>query len=243
MKKIMFLICILGMSVQISYAQVNFPVYIESIGQSVNILIPSNGVVVGNFNVIVIPDESFYLDSCWLVIHGVLPQVISNLRFNREDHPEYNPYTFWGSIQSSHLLTLGEIYNFPPILNDTTEIEFIADIGVNVLPPAGSTLFVSLQCLGFSLSHEEISTNTAFGQTITISSTSGIEELGERQLPIVGGIGYVEILDQPVQVFDFSGIKIVDANENAKYYISSGMYYWTKENSDGKFSRGKIIVR
>ena len=196
MKKIILLVCILGMTVQISHAQ--GPVYIDPIGQLQNIIIPGYGIMIGKFNVIVIPEESFYLDSCWFVTQGVLPQVISNLRFNREDHPEYNPYTFWGSIQSNHLLTLGEIYNFPPISDDTTTIEFIADIGVNVLPPPGSTLFISLQCLGFSLAHEEIATNTAFGfpliLTLDPNMSIGDNVLGIIEQPsVLGKNGLIEI--------------------------------------------------
>lgn len=222
---------------QESLAQVT----IESIGSNQDITVPVHDVVLGEFNVIVQIAESYYLDSCWLVIHGTAPQVIANLRFNRSDHVEYNPYTFWGSIQSNHWLSLGEIYNFPPQENDTTQIQFVADIGVNSLPILGSNISVSLQCSGFSLSNEEIITNTEFGPVFSVSSISGIEEIVNQSVPVSSTVGSVFVFDSPLWLTDLSGRVVVIAGENGVYYLSSGMYAWEKKTENG-ISNGKVIV-
>lgn len=223
--------------VQQSLAQIT----IESTSSNDDITVPAYDVSIGTFNVIIVPAESYHLDSCWLVLHGTTSQVMSNVRFTRIDHLEYNPYMSWGSIQGNHFLTLGEICNFPPVENDTTPIAFVADIGVNSLPVLGSNISVSLQCSGFSLDGDDVVTNTAFGSVISISSINGIEEIVNQSVPLSAGVGVVFIFQPPLWITDLSGRVLVLAEENGLYHLSPGMYLWEKKTKKG-ITSGKIIV-
>jgi len=229
MKKLLFFICIFEMNVVSLYAQ-NYPVHIEPVGSPTTLFVPAHDVFLGKFDVIVIPTEAYHLDSCWLALQGTIPQVIMNLKFNRSDYPQYNPYESWGSMQSNHFMTLGAIYNFPPVENDTTRIEFTADIGVNVLPPVGSTLLVSLQCLGFSLDHEDIVTNTAFGFPLILEydpnmSVENPFVLLERPI-IVGKLGILEIdtKEETVNVYNSYGQSLWSGKGIISLQLSPGIY-------------------
>lgn len=235
---LLLLVCVFLTHALSVYAQ---DVRIEPVGATQNISAPMYDVLLGAFDVIITPAGSYHLDSCWLVIHGTIPQVIANLRFNRGDHPEHNPYAFWGSVQSNHLCTLGEIYNFPATENDTTRVEFTADIGVHVLPIVGSNISVSLQCSGFSLGQEEIVTNTAFGPVISISFINAISEIAVQQIPIVGLQGQILVLDAPIRIFDCIGQLIGDMKESGTLYVSPGIYVWKKDSADETLD-GRIMV-
>ncbi|MBP9821693.1 MAG: hypothetical protein KBC98_02305 [Candidatus Pacebacteria bacterium] len=237
MKNLILFICVFFIHTLSVHAQ---DVQIESVGSNQDITVPAHDIVLGQFYVIVIPEQSYTFDSCRLVLQGTTPQVISNLRFNRSDFPEYDPLAFWGSIQSDHFLTLGGIYNFPPVENDTTSITFTADIGINSLPILGSNILVSLQCSGSSLGHEEIVTNTEFGHVISISSISGIEEFLEYAVQISGAVGSLMVFDGPIQITDITGGNIF-IKENGQHYFSPGMYLWEKETKLG-ISYGKVTV-
>lgn len=216
-------------------------VTIESIGSNQDITVPAHDIVLGKFNIIIEPAKSYLFDSCRLVLQGTTSQVIANLRFNRSDHVEYDPYTFWGSMQNDHFMTLGEIYNFPASMNDTTTIVFVADIGLNSLPILGSNISVLLQCSGFSLNGEDIVTNTAFGSVISISSIDGIEEIVNQSIPVSGALGLVFVFDSPLWITDLSGRVVCIAEENGIRYLDPGMYTWEKKTEKGIIT-GKVIV-
>ncbi len=235
MKNLILFCCVFVIHTSLVFAQ---DVQIDPVGENQDIAAPMEHVLLGKFNVITA--ESCYLDSCWLVLHGTTSQTISNLRFYRSDHLEYDPYTFWGSMQSNHWLSLGEIYNFPPQENDTTQIQFVADIGVNSLPILGSNIFVSLQCSGFSLGNEDLVTNTAFGSTISISSIDGIEEFTKNTVPISGTVGSIMVFDGPIRITDVAGGNIF-IKDNGEHYFSSGTYLWEKETKSG-ILYGRVMV-
>lgn len=235
MKNFILFWCVFVMHTSLVFAQ---DVQIDPVGENQDITAPVEHVLLGKFNVITA--ESCYLDSCWLVLHGTTSQVISNLRFYRSDHLEYDPYSFWGSIQSNHWLSLGGIYNFPSGEHDTTTIEFIADIGIHSLPVLGSNISVSLQCSGFSLDNENLVTNTVFGPVISISSISGIEEFVKHIVPISGAVGSITVFDGPIRITDVAGGNIF-IKDNGEHYFSSGMYLWEKQTKSG-ISYGRAVV-
>ncbi len=136
---------------------------------------------------------------------------------------------------------------FPQGERDSALLTFVCEIPdtTTFFPQSiGEYLRTKLTCRYHFASNtgESFETNTATGQTITISSiVSSIEEIVNQKIPASGSVGQIFIFDAPLWVIDITGRVVVIAEENGVHNLSPGIYLWEKKTVKGIIT-GRITV-